>query len=123
MIKKIAIIICVLTLVSCGKTVLNAQLGDAVKVSVKDKIEYNEEEVTVELISITEDSRCPQGANCTWEGQVVVELLVGNVNILVNTQAPIDTLGYTFAILSVDPVKTDAEIAQEDYVIELQMDE
>jgi len=106
-------------MISCGKTVLNAQLGDSVKLKVEEIIKYDDENLEVKLVKVTEDSRCPQGTNCIWEGRVVVDLLVGDINVLVNTQTPKDTLGYSFTILSVEPVKTEIEISQEDYIIEL----
>ncbi len=106
-------------LLACGKTAYNANLGESSKVKVDDVLDYKEEKLEVKLVSITEDSRCPKGSNCIWEGQVVINLNVSDQSVLVNTQKPVDTLGYTFSILSVTPTKTNDVIDQKDYTIEL----
>jgi hypothetical protein len=44
---------------------------DTVTISIGEKL-YEDKDLWVRLDSITEDSRCPEGMQCIWEGRVVM---------------------------------------------------
>ncbi|MCC6720661.1 MAG: hypothetical protein IT243_00550 [Bacteroidia bacterium] len=37
--------------------------------------------VKIKFIKITEDSRCPEGGNCIWAGQVIAEIIIDDNTI------------------------------------------
>ncbi|MDZ4720445.1 MAG: DUF6174 domain-containing protein [Roseiflexaceae bacterium] len=50
------------------------ELGQTIQLHVGEQAQSGD--LTVKLVRIAEDSRCPASVNCAWSGQVVVELLV-----------------------------------------------
>ncbi len=109
----------ILLMSSCGKTSLNAELGKSFSMMPDQTVSINDTDLKINGFEVTEDSRCPEGTNCIWEGQVVANFILNEVQIKLNTQKSVDTLGYTFKILSVSPIKTKTEIPLNDYILEL----
>ena len=103
----------------CGKTVLNAELNKDIELHLNQKIKYPNSDLQVTIVDVKEDSRCPKGTNCVWEGRVVLDVLVNSITIPISTQTKLDTLGYTFSIQNVIPEKTTSEILLNDYIITL----
>ncbi|MFD1551444.1 hypothetical protein [Putridiphycobacter roseus] len=104
---------------SCGKTSLNASLGSSFRMMPNQKVDMAKTDLKINGFEVVEDSRCPEETNCIWEGQVVASFIINDAQVKMNTQSAKDTLGYTFKILSVSPVKTNADIPWSDYIIEL----
>ncbi len=77
--------------------------------------------VTAKVVSVAQDSRCPQGVNCIQAGTVKVNVALkgGTYN---TTQAfelnkPINFVGYTVTLIAVNPPKVQAQvISPTDYV-------
>lgn len=51
------------------------QSNETASTNTKDENEVTKENYQIKLIKVTADSRCPEGVNCIWEGQV--EMTVG----------------------------------------------
>ncbi|MEA2078019.1 MAG: hypothetical protein U9O95_08390 [Candidatus Marinimicrobia bacterium] len=51
-------------------------IGDTVSIAIGETL-YENKDLWVRLDSITEDSRCPEGAECVWEGRVVMWFTAG----------------------------------------------
>ena len=72
---------CLLALVVCGaqakvrarKTV---RLNQNFVLRVGEEVLVAEQKLSVKLVSVPEDSRCPTGVNCIWAGNVRVQLQV-----------------------------------------------
>ena len=47
-----------------------APLGQEFALSIGQVVFIQDEELSVRFTSVTEDSRCPRGATCVWEGRV-----------------------------------------------------
>ena len=87
----------------------------------------------VQFTQIKEDSRCPKGVNCVWEGEAVAELVIGKTgsDTLALTYRPGRekaavgrASGYNFKLLEVDPYpEKGTAIAKEDYRIMLEIKE
>lgn len=75
-----------------------------------------------------EDSRCPVNANCVWEGEVIIGLLVGNeaATVGLSSNKPgiqSDAVGdYIIKLVAVTPFPVlDSTFMDEDYVAELEV--
>lgn len=118
--KTILSFFIILSVVSCGKTVLNAELGTPFKMTNAEAAKVNETDLKMNGFKVIEDSRCPKNANCIWEGQIVAEFDLNGAPFKMNTQKMTDTLGYSFKIQSVLPEKVDgATISLPDYILEI----
>lgn len=107
-------------LIGCGKTSLNAELGTPFKMTSVQTVKVNETDIKLNGYKILEDSRCPKDVNCIWEGQVVAEFQVNGLPFKINTQKMTDTLGYSFKINSVEPIKEQGvEIPVTSYIIDI----
>jgi len=81
----------------------------------------------MQFVSVPEDSRCPKYANCIWEGQVVVQLSVGeegreSVKLALHPEQPEAAQkslgGYIYRLQEVAPFpQAGQNIKMEDYVI------
>jgi hypothetical protein len=80
------------------------------------------EGLTVSPSAVTEDSRCPQGANCIWAGQVVVTVALSadgqskSGPLKLNEPTPYGSYEVTLTNVSPDK-KQGKEIEQKDYVL------
>lgn len=84
-------------------------------------------DVSVEFVSVGEDSRCPKGVQCIWAGSVKVNLRLRanktetELQLNTNRQPRVTEFqGLFFSIAKVEPPKViDQKIKPEDYVITL----
>jgi hypothetical protein len=53
---------------------VQTRLDQAVEVRAGVTVEVSGEPITLTFERVTEDSRCPTGVNCVWEGDAVVRL-------------------------------------------------
>ena len=51
------------------------QANDTASTTSEEEKEITQEEYQIKLLKVIADSRCPEGVNCIWEGQV--EMTVG----------------------------------------------
>jgi hypothetical protein len=113
--------VCILfILVSCGKTSLNAELGTPFKITSLESVQIKDTEIKLAGFKIIEDSRCPKNVNCFWEGQVVAAFDYKGSPLKFNSYKVLDTLGYSFKITAVEPMKIEGvDIPVADYILEL----
>jgi len=50
--------------------------GEKFSVGEEERISLGKEDFSVMVAELIEDSRCPIGVNCIWEGQVIVKLTI-----------------------------------------------
>ncbi len=60
----------------CSDEEPGCQLGEPVQLQIGGKIDCKG--APIQLVAVKEDSRCPQYANCVWEGQAVIQLALGD---------------------------------------------
>lgn len=110
---------------SAAKTV-SARLGRDVAMHIGDTAAVEGEGVTVEFVSVVEDSRCPVGVQCVRAGRVVVAVRVSRagqageeINLASDPKdASAKTVnGYTVALVNVQPAKTVPGPSPSEYVI------
>ena len=68
----LAILVIGLSLSSCvgGIGGTRARLGEEFSLSVGQSVVIVEEDLGIKFVEVSEDSRCPKGATCVWEGRV-----------------------------------------------------
>lgn len=110
--------------------VLVAQLGQPFKLSIGQSAVI--EDLAITFTAVSEDSRCPEGAQCIWAGQVKVVVRVqkdgealGEFEMTVGTLtdgdvAAVEVAGYVLSLLGVEPYpKVGEEIGEGEYVLEM----
>ncbi|APV45472.1 hypothetical protein Dform_02168 [Dehalogenimonas formicexedens] len=70
MVAVVGVLILAIGLTGCGEKPLNASLGQSVDLKPGQAVELNSEKMTLKFEKVLNDSRCPEGASCVWEGQV-----------------------------------------------------
>jgi len=106
------------------------ELGDLFTLNFGESLQLANDDLTVTFTEVLEDSRCPQGAQCIWEGQARIQLTLNDdqtVELIDHTgEGPEarDTVdNYVFTLLDVQPYPVEGDtIAKEEYKIELQVD-
>ncbi len=93
-------------------------------------VRFGDADVTISFDAVLEDSRCPSGVLCVWEGRgvVMVSAVTGDIAGALRMELPPGgsaqaSVGeYTLTALALDPpARSDAPIAQGDYVLTLQL--
>jgi hypothetical protein len=103
------------TLVAQGGAVdigpLSARLDNPFQLQPGQTASLEAQELSVEFVEVVEDSRCPQGVLCTWEGQALIRVRVsvgGAQQALTLKLGPADSVtgayeGYLFELMALDP--------------------
>ena len=65
------------TAAACGASSTAPKFGDAVTVRIGASVRMPNDTTSVQFTDVTADSRCPQGAQCVWEGDAAVVFTVG----------------------------------------------
>ncbi len=109
------------------------KFGEIIPLKIGEAVEINGESLTIDFDKIIDDSRCPTGAECFWEGQAEVNLLWNKTKELVvimragQEDLAKDTIdNIVLTLLDVRPypdVKDELPIPAEAYVIDIQVDE
>ncbi len=97
----------------------------------------DQQQMNIAFKKVTEDSRCPEGANCAWEGVATVEIELMGVytrpkTVLLSTQSNaqrgyvenFDFAGYRFTLTEITPEPTTRRPAEEnrgEYVLKLKV--
>lgn len=98
------------------------------KMTQKKGVAFENDDLKIIFNTISEDSRCPEGTTCVWEGQVKVNLTVKTKNASEQVEMlrkggqkenAIQQVGnHTIYLMAVNPYPKDGQtIAQEDYKI------
>lgn len=66
----------ILVFVFGSVSMTNAQTQSTVKVRAGKKARDSKSSITVKFVSVSEDSRCPEGATCVWAGNAKVQVQV-----------------------------------------------
>jgi hypothetical protein len=108
------------------ETSITARLGQAFDIRVGQEASISSQQLTLKFLSVSEDSRCPHGTNCIWEGngKVNIELtLTGQTSYVVelNTARSLKSeakyLIYKVSLLDLQPYPSEAStIQQSDYI-------
>ncbi len=104
---------------------VKAGLGEEVSLAIGQSVSITGENLRVSFKGVSEDSRCPTGATCVWQGRVIclVKVSQGGAAYLLSfiqpgltdQSAEQDFLGYRFAF-SVEPYpEVGKEIASSQY--------
>lgn len=55
-----------------------AQTGEQQKIQIKKYKKFSRSKLKVRFVSLVEDSRCPEGANCVWAGNAKIKIEISN---------------------------------------------
>ncbi|MBV5282790.1 MAG: hypothetical protein JZU53_10210 [Paludibacter sp.] len=72
-----------INLVSCNSNVnveASTKPSDTITIGIKDVFLHKDPEFTLQVDSILNDSRCPIGAQCFWEGNAEVRFKLSSLN-------------------------------------------
>ena len=130
--KNIVVAFLLLTVASCRQPTTNAtgpKIGEEFDLKYGQSTQiYNHERILITFHSVGEDSRCPKGAVCVWQGNARIVLQVAQQDTTVNTAlepkevtySGQDGFQYTIRLVSVSPYpNAGEEIKLEDYSIKL----
>lgn len=105
----------------------SVQLGDEINMKIGEATQVTDTEISINFLSVLEDSRCPEGVTCFWEGQAIVQLEIAEADNAVielteragHPELAKDTLGgYVYTLLELSPYpKEGEEITEEDYAL------
>ncbi len=109
-----------------------ATLNQEFRLPMKTEVGLPEEKLTIALREVVEDSRCPEGVNCFWEGNAKVRVMVRKTGqapatIDLNTSGRIGPNKVTYReyeveLVSVSPTpKQNQTIPQKDYVASMRI--
>ena len=97
--------------------------GEEFQLALGQSANIAEASFQLTFITFAEDSRCPVGVVCVWEGNARVVVLVSNVEASLNTSLEprqISHSGYSVQLLAVNPIpKVGEQFEPEDYIITL----
>jgi hypothetical protein len=108
------------------ETSITASLGQAFDIKVGQETTIFSQQLTVKFLSVSEDSRCPQGTNCIWEGngKVNIELTptgqppyVVELNTATSLKSEATYLSYKISLLDLQPYPSaGSTIQQSEYI-------
>lgn len=127
---KIIAYLLVLILFSCKST---QEQKSTYEVTSKKELLFNNYKFVIN--KVISDSRCPEGTNCIWAGELIVEVSVWQENKLIETsvltfspKTSEENLAWFSKFVSenkkvksykISPIKTEKSIELKDYKIEL----
>lgn len=105
-------------------------LNDTLELSANKSALNSQNQLTISIDSVLNDSRCPSNANCIWMGNAAVRFLFTNndevkkfvLNTNGGTNYPSDTTidGYYIKLVTLSPyTEANKDILQSEYVAEL----
>lgn len=59
-----------------GSNIPSFELASSFELGMKEKAENTANDLTIQFLEVTEDSRCPTNTDCVWEGQAKINFLV-----------------------------------------------
>jgi len=122
--KSFSILLLLIPLIACeAEAPVEPKMGEEFTVGYGKSVTMENGSVTVAFLAVTEDSRCPEGAHCFWEGNARVLLSVSKHEFGLNTTlSPKDTtIGrYNIKLVRVDPYpKLGVSRTEKDYSVTL----
>jgi hypothetical protein len=133
----IALLAIALSLTACNKDEEQSiQLNQIFELDYRKSKSFDQGDFTITFENLIEDSRCPEGAECIWEGRAVVEIKIQHeTDIDLHTLATSNSIdgdnllsvqhdNYIIKLVAVHPYPTIASSpTNEDYSIELEITE
>jgi hypothetical protein len=129
--KKMALFfLMVLAVLSCSKEGTGLVLNDPVSLYYNRLYNNGDHNISIMLDSVTQDSRCPTGVVCIWEGNAKARLIFtadnNTTKFSLNTAATFrrDTTiaGFKIELLALKPYPEYLHpIKQEDYIAEIRI--
>lgn len=112
--------------VSATETSITASLGQAFDIKVGQEATISSHQLALKFLSVSEDSRCPQGTICMWEGngKVNIELTttgqtsyVVELNTAMSLESEATYLTYKISLLDLQPYPSaGSTIQQSEYI-------
>ena len=87
----LASFVALLLLVGCaGNAEFRSRLGEEFSLRIGQSVVITGEDLEIRFVEVSEDSRCPKGVTCVWEGRVtaVVEISTGGSCQQLNLSQP-----------------------------------
>lgn len=131
--KNLKILIVVLSSIisigSCSKEddliqAFDVRIEEAFDVEMNVEATISERSLSVKVVEVLEDSRCPEFAMCVWEGQIKLEIEITNNQVTTTKEIiyrsgkdlPLEFGDYIFSLTNVTPDnQIDEVIALDDY--------
>ncbi len=114
------------------ETPTDNKFGEPIALELGASSDIQAGELTISFDKLVEDSRCPNGVDCIWQGQAAIQILVNEtstVDLIMQAgkeDLATDTLdNYIYTLLDVSPypdIKDDLPLPAEVYTIEVQVD-
>ena len=114
-----------------SKGALNKTAQNQVAVKYGQQITVAKEGLTLKFVTVLEDSRCPEGVQCVWEGNARIELTAAKAGndrssfeLNTNDRFPVEAqyLDYTITLTDLKPYPKAAEqIQMQDYKVALEI--
>lgn len=90
------------------------ELGKSFEISTEETVKNCLEEISITMLPVEYDSRCPEGAVCIWAGYAKVDLLFSSlgkeVSVSLSTDPGLSNIpnkvsveGYSFQLLELNP--------------------
>ena len=115
--------------VACRVVPTDPELGQAVRLRLGASVRIPNDTMTVRFTDVTADSRCPQGAQCIWEGDAATVFTTsGGTTFTLHTAAAGGESSHFLAgkfmrLLVVEPTpRVGRSIAKRDYVVTIRFD-
>jgi hypothetical protein len=120
--KLIIFLFGVYLLVACSNST-SPKLGEEIEINYGQCVSFQDNHLTIKFVAVEEDSRCPEGAVCVWEGNGRVAIEVSKTAFVLNTSLEpkeIEYKGYKIRLTSLLPYpKLNKQVNTEDYSIKI----
>ena len=123
--KSLVFVILALSVIGCKSSTepTSPSIEEEFRLKYGQSVKLKNEPLTIKFKSIVEDSRCPTGAVCVWEGNAKIVIQVSQQDVELNsTFEPKEAIyqEYTIRLLAVNPYpKLNIELKPADYIITL----
>ena len=115
---------------ACASADARVNPGQEFQLKVGDKVSVNGKDLAIEFVRVTQDSRCPTGAQCIQAGKADCDVYLttgGSIYLVTlselggSTQAEADNLGYHFVFNVLPYPEVGKDIRYEDYTLVLKV--
>ena len=123
------IYITLFTISACGND--GVSIGEEFSLHIGESASVRGEELQISFLEVTEDSRCPRGVTCIWEGRVscLVEITYrGSLDSIVLTEPGLASFPHEQSfqeyklVYHIEPYpQAGTEIAEEEYQLHLKI--
>ena len=122
--KTKLILALLLTIVFGTIQTVEAQSRQQQKIQIHKQKKFSKSNLTVKFVSLIEDSRCPEGANCVWAGNAKIKIEISKngkketFDLNTTVEPKVATFnGYAIELLSLTPVpKENIRINRNGYI-------